>query len=275
MRERFYGAVATCAVAGLLLAALSSIAAGQALQTRNPAHSAPVPYTAEFKITQVQTLANGTTITRESTRVQALDSQGRSIFVNTSTQQYGDHAQVTSSHVDDPVSGTRTDWNSQQKKVTIVKLPPEDQRQGCWSSEAGRLTINYNTNRQRSAGNQGDSAGKIPSPPPAPAAVMRQPKPVLEDLGDATIQGVEAHGQRWTSTTPVGAIGNDQPIVHTTETWSAKGLHLVVRNLSDDPQQGKDDLELVKLDKGEPDPALFQFPDGYEVVSEDMVPCKE
>lgn len=50
MRERFDGAVAASAVAGLLLAALSSIAAGQALQTRKPAQLAPETYTAEFKI---------------------------------------------------------------------------------------------------------------------------------------------------------------------------------------------------------------------------------
>ncbi len=40
-------------------------------------------YTAEFKTTRVQTLANGTTITRESTETRALDSQGRSMVATT------------------------------------------------------------------------------------------------------------------------------------------------------------------------------------------------
>jgi hypothetical protein len=63
--------------------------------------------------------------------------------------------------------------------------------------------------------------------------------------------------------------------VSTSETWNAKGLHLVIRQITDDPQQGKDDLELVTLLRGEPDPALFQPPEGYEVVTEEMAPCKE
>jgi len=49
----------------------------------------------------------------------------------------------------------------------------------------------------------------------------------------------------------------------------------VIRQITDDPQQGKDDLELVTLLRGEPDPALFQPPEGYEVVTEEMAPCKE
>ena len=46
--------------------------------------AAPVqPYTAEFKIATAQTLANGTTITRESKVVMARDSQGRTMNANT------------------------------------------------------------------------------------------------------------------------------------------------------------------------------------------------
>jgi hypothetical protein len=88
-----------------------------------------------------------------------------------------------------------------------------------------------------------------------------------------TILGIEAHGTRYTTTTPAGEIGNDQPLVRTQEDWFAKGSGINVRNVTDDPQQGKHSMELVKLDQGEPDPALFQPPDGYEIVTEEMVPC--
>jgi hypothetical protein len=38
---------------------------------------------------------------------------------------------------------------------------------------------------------------------------------------------------------------------------------------------GKKDEELVNLLRGEPDPALFLPPDGYEFVINEMVVCKE
>jgi hypothetical protein len=43
------------------------------------AQSKPIPrvYTAHFKVTRVQTLANGSTITHESTEIWARDASGR------------------------------------------------------------------------------------------------------------------------------------------------------------------------------------------------------
>ena len=219
----------------------------------------------------MQTLADGTTITRESSCVQARDSQGRRIWINTSIPEYGNHGTHMSAHIEDPVAGTRTDWNSQKKIVTIVKLPPEDLRHGCWWSEEGHLTIHYPPDRTT----------RIPNPPAessgtTPSNAVKETAPVLEDLGDAVILGVEAHGERHTQTTPAGEIGNSQPLVHTTETWTAKGgLGLQLRMLNDDPRNGKEDQEAVSLTRGEPDAALFQPPDRYEVVNAEMVSCKE
>jgi hypothetical protein len=105
----------------------------------------------------------------------------------------------------------------------------------------------------------------------------RNPRPGVEDLGTVMIEGVEARGQRWTTTIPVGLIGNNQPLVSIEENWFADGLGLdfSVRSLRDDPQMGKETRDLVKLDWGEPDPTLFQPPEGYEVVTEELVPCKD
>jgi hypothetical protein len=161
--------------------------------------------------------------------------------------------------MDDEVTGTRTDFDSQTKKAVVVKLPPADQRHGCWFSEIGHLTMQY-------SGNEAAAAGSI---------ARTMPKPVREDLGNAVIQGVEAHGERTTFVTPVGTAGNDQPLTRTIENWSVPSLGLQVRRLIDDPRNGKQDKELVNITRGEPDTALFQIPEGYQVVTDDMVPCKE
>jgi hypothetical protein len=218
-------------------------------------------YTAEFKETRVQTLANGTTITRETSTTEARDSQGRSVSI--STQQRDGQASFTNVHIDDPVAGTRVDWNSQAKKVTVVKLPPADERHGCWNSAAGRLTVNY------------DPQSESVNPPLVPARPSQHERPVFEDLGTTSILGIEAVGRRSTTTTPAGAVGNDEPLVTITEIWTAQGYPFSLRRLRDDPRMGKEDRELVRLDQGEPDTSLFQPPEGYEIVTDDMVPCKQ
>jgi hypothetical protein len=86
-----------------------------------------------------------------------------------------------------------------------------------------------------------------------------------------------AHEVRTTETTPSGAVGNDAPLVRTHEVWTAKTIPLLVRSITDDPRTGKQTRELVEFNQGEPDPALFQPPEGYRIVTEEMhpVPCAQ
>jgi len=235
----------------------------------------PLPYTAEFKITQVQFLANGATITQESTETSARDSQNRTMQSTTQAFRGGDAIQHTYTHVNNPVDNTQINWDSRTRKATIVTFPPADQRHGSWKSDSGHMTMNYGGSRAAAptSGTVAAAAVKAVTPQAVPRIVQPQ---VREDLGTTTIQGVEAKGTHWTSTTPVGAIGNDQPLVRTSETWMATGLNLVVREVSDDPQSGKRTKELVSLSQSDPDPQAFQPPEGYEVVNEEMheVPCE-
>jgi hypothetical protein len=92
----------------------------------------------------------------------------------------------------------------------------------------------------------------------------------MEDLGTATIQGVEARGQRWTTITPVGQIGNDRELVSTNEVWAAVNLGIPMREVNDSPQGGKTTTEVVRLDLSEPPLSTFQPPEGYEVVIEEL-----
>jgi hypothetical protein len=156
-----------------------------------------------------------------------------------------------------------------------MKMPPVEERHGCWRSESGRYTFNYPPERPRDAVKPSPASGNGSSPGAISSSPIDQRKTVAEDLGTMTILGIEAHGQRTTTTTPAGAIGNDQPLVRTSEEWNAPGLHFALRRVVDDPQQGKEDSEPMNLIRGEPDPALFQPPEGYEVMTDPTAPCKE
>jgi hypothetical protein len=59
-------------------------------------------------------------------------------------------------------------------------------------------------------------------------------EPKTESLGTKTIDGVQVTGTRSTNTIPAGAIGNDNALVITRETWYSPELQLVVESTQND-----------------------------------------
>jgi len=104
--------------------------------------------------------------------------------------------------------------------------------------------------------------------------VRANTKTQIEHLGTQEIQGFEAHGSRITQTTLAGAIDNGQPLMSSRESWQANvhGIGLTLREVDDDPQNGKRTTELVKFSLEEPDPASFEPPAGYAVLTQEPQP---
>ncbi|MGB0063854.1 MAG: hypothetical protein WBP85_05355 [Terracidiphilus sp.] len=254
MGGRICGFLIFMGVAGWALPASSQVAGNRIVQMGNPAHQARLPYMAEYKTTQVKTLADGTTITHGATEVVALDSQGRRMTSTTTTPLLSDQTPVTRVTVFDPVARTNTSWSVPGERATVIQMPaPGSGRSSCAT---------------------GAPVGVVSTPVLHPS-VPRE-KPVIEDLGTETIQGVEAHGRRVTTTIPAGAIGNNEPLVRINETWTATapGLFgLVVRVVIEDPQIGKSTRELDNLTQDEPDASVFQPPAGYEIVNKEVAGC--
>jgi hypothetical protein len=278
-------------------------------QTTNNPHTQVErhPFTVELKTTTVQTLANGTTITRESSEIIAEDSQDRRFTSTTNWPRLLRDRQepVTFVRIEDPVEGTQTRWNSQMKEVTVLKLPPVDQRQGCWQSDSGSSHANYGPAHPVPGPSAGlPVAGSSIAVTMGPTLLSQAANtasagigggigshgsvvishhlahnlPQTEDLGASTIEGVEVEGRRMTRTTPAGQAGNDQPLVSTTDSWSAPSLGgIALRSVIDDPLSGKSTTEVVRLDLSEPPLSTFQPPDGYKVVVDEMhqVACRE
>jgi hypothetical protein len=201
----------------------------------------------------VQTLADGNTITFETTEVQARDSQGR-WYSMTTVPESGEQMARKTVNINDPVAGTVSNWSDLGQRVTVSNLP------------------------RRLAAPTACEANPRPRLLEGPG---RRVKSVSEDLGKQTVQGVEAHGWRTTRTYPEGAIGNSAPLVRTEEHWSATspGLdEITVRQASDDPRTGKMTKELMKFTPGEPDTSIFQAPADYQVVTQEThseVRCPE
>ena len=278
MRVGMNGVLAACVFAAFALPVIGQSAQGS-LGSGTAAPRVFQPYTARFKVVSVQTLANGTTITHESTEIQAVDSEGRRLNV-TITPASGQMPERSSYRVSDPAARTNMDWMVPGKSVTVrtTPLPSNPGERTCWSSvSAAGSTFRASSGPSTTVmtGLVGGSAGSSS----VATAQQRESSNEIsrEDLGEQTIQGVLATGTRTTVTTPAGAVGNDAPLVRTMEVWMAKSIGVAVRSLTDDPRTGKRNRELVELSQGEPDPSIFRAPEGYQVVNQEMheVPCEQ
>jgi hypothetical protein len=95
-----------------------------------------------------------------------------------------------------------------------------------------------------------------------------QPPPASENLGDQTIEGIHATGTRITTTIPAGKMGNEQPIVVTSERWYSPELKATVLTKHNDPWSGELKTQFTNVNAAEPDSSLFTVPSDYKVVNE-------
>jgi hypothetical protein len=89
-----------------------------------------------------------------------------------------------------------------------------------------------------------------------------------EDLGIRNIDGIDAVGTRDTTTYNEGVMGNDRPFSVTREFWFAESLGIDLQSEITNPLFGKEIFTVTDLSSAEPDPRLFQLPDGFEVVDQ-------
>jgi len=89
-----------------------------------------------------------------------------------------------------------------------------------------------------------------------------------ESLGTQVIEGILVEGRLSKVTHPVGTMGNDRPIVTTSEDWMSPELRVMVLSKSSDPRSGEHTTRLININRAEPDPGLFQVPADYQIVDE-------
>jgi hypothetical protein len=87
-----------------------------------------------------------------------------------------------------------------------------------------------------------------------------------EDLGTRTVEGIQTVGTRVTTHYNAGVFGNDQPITVEREFWQADTLGLNLISQLTDPRVGKQIFTVTDIKVGDPDPKLFEPPEGFEVV---------
>jgi len=162
----------------------------------------------------------------------------------------------------DPVAGVRYMLDSENKVAHKIPLPPSGSAPDRGLPKGGDVffmrsvgggagqTVSSNT-FYRKAGNDSN-----------------EPAASTENLGDQTINGIHATGTRITTTIPSGKMGNDKPIVVTSERWYSADLKATVKTKHDDPWAGELEMQFTNVNTSEPDPSLFTVPSDYKIVDD-------
>lgn len=201
------------------------------------------PFSATAETEFVQTLSNGSSITRKSSALIYRDSEGRTRREQTLSHigpfaTSGDAPQIT--FINDPVAGVNYTLDPRQR--TVRKMPLRSRSQPNWPER------------------------RSPSDNPSNAPSNSDAK--TETLGTQVIEGVEAEGTRTTITIPVGRIGNDQPLEIVSERWYAPALQEVILSKHSDPRYGVNIYRLKNINRAEPSASLFQPPADYTLREE-------
>lgn len=240
------------------------------------AQAAPIkgaPFTATITNESVQTLADGTHITQSSSGATARDSQGRT-RQDAPLPSIGNLSATDAPHIviiQDPVAGTSYTLNLTDKTAWKNPMPPMTAGGTASGVNVSSTAVGTNTVFIRAGG---DAAQMPDLPPPPLASQIFIQKRLAEDAGEVTtedlgtqvMEGVQVTGTRSTQTIPVGKIGNDRPIVITTEVWTSPDLKTTVLSKRSDPRMSDQTFKLTNIQRSEPDPSLFTVPSDFKIT---------
>ncbi len=205
-----------------------------------------VPFSAEIVSETVQQLPDGNRIERKFSGTLARDTEGRmrrEIVLGRIGPLAAAGQPPHLVFITDPVSG----------KAYSLDLDRHVARELPYFRNRTPFTGRSGTLRSGRDGDAGEGAGN--------ATVQ------TESLGQKVIEGVLAEGVRLTRTIPAGAVGNEKPLVITTERWYSPEIRSVVLQIRSDPRFGTTTYRLTNISRTEPPASLFAVPEDFRIES--------
>ncbi|HEY3138826.1 MAG TPA: hypothetical protein VGL29_22580 [Blastocatellia bacterium] len=260
------------------------------------------PYSAQAVSESVQTLADGNRIVRRNTASVYRDSEGRtrreqSLNAVGAYSAGGDQPQLIL--INDPVAGVNyiLDVKSHTARKFDLSAARKLEVSGEVMAAKKRMIETAKSKPQDGAGANAEQkqnadaevkaelkariakaetevrVGSVGIPGGIPGGVFEHsittkidPKNMKKEaLGKQTIEGVEADGERFTTTIAAGEIGNEQPISIVSERWYSEELQTVVMSKHSDPRLGEHTYRLTNINRSEPAHSLFELSSDYTV----------
>lgn len=236
----------------------------------SPERVTGAPYSAEEETERKQTLLDGTNISQKFGKTRFYrDSAGRTrtereLFMGPLRTQVDTSAQRPRTvEIFDPVAGFLYMLESQTKTGRRIAISQPKVRSSVPASTPSSISSGSGPNNLHVAPNAVTQSVRTD---------MLFPEVKTEPLGTETIEGLLAEGLRNTMTTPVGAEGNDRPISQVCEDWRSPELRVQVLHKCSDPRSGDTVTRLTNISRAEPDPALFQVPEGFTITDDNSGP---
>lgn len=225
------------------------------------------PYTAHLTITKNRVLPDGSSANTVSTVVLARDRQRR---IYEQTEQ-------GSIIVQDPAKLQTLTWDSKSQVAILGHWPYWSGRKGCWADEQGQHQSSFPSEEDWHKVPTSPGEGKLETIASIayPSGDKRtKARLVSENLGHKEIHGLNAFGMRWTIT-PLESGGASAMPEQTTELWKSSEFDLKLLEVTSGQKYGLKRVELSDLQRADPDPALFEPPQGYKVqtIEYHQVPC--
>jgi hypothetical protein len=230
---------------------------------------AGAPYSAQAVTQHVQMLADGNRIEQSTSGSVARDAQGR-VYRDEALPGFTSHSGEAPHlvHIEDPIAGVHWTLDAQNKMAT--KMPFAQAKGPGKIASFGLFTPPPPVGPEKTWFYVSPGAAPPGGNVSISTAVKMQPSAdnnsvTKADLGMQNVEGVPARGTRFTRTLPAGAVGNEQPIVITTETWYSPDLKVLVMSKTNDPRIGETTYRLTGIQRADPPASLFQIPDDYTI----------
>jgi hypothetical protein len=230
--------------------------------------SAPVkgaPFCATVVTEHTQTLSDGNRIHTTDNSMLCRDSEGRTRR-ESALNLLGAAPQTSSPKlitIVDPVASVRYLLDAENKiaqKMPLMPVPGPDAVGPPGPGKSGQVMIYQRTDGPGSDVAFNSMSVKRIGPDP------NEPAPTTESLGDQTIDGIHVTGTRVTTTIPAGKMGNEKPIVITSERWYSSELKATIMTKHNDPWAGELKTEFTNVNTAEPDLSLFAVPASYKII---------
>lgn len=204
------------------------------------------PFTLTLQTEWVRNLGDGGTITLVNERRIARDGRGRI---------YQERWLLV------PKSGNQ---KSQMNAIQISD-PTSHELYTCWmiARRVCELT---------SYGPTTSTVYEVEGPPSGP--LPNEAGYVIHDkLGTQSIAGMDTVGTRVATVYNAGVFGNDRKMTVEREFWSSPQLEINLLSKRSDPRFGAQTFTVTSLSPSEPDPQLFELPEGFMVEDRRTTPA--
>jgi hypothetical protein len=213
---------------------------GQVLESIVIPPKANAPFSLLLQTEWVRTLPDGGTITLESQRRVARDPNGRIYeerwFLVPKSGKI--KSEMTTIQISDPNAHTL---------YNCFMLDKKNQCELVGYSPSTSAVYNF----------QGPPTGKLP---------VAMGSTIHEDLGKQLVAGVEATGTRDSVIYNPNVFGNDRKVTIEREFWYSPKLGINLISKRSDPRIGTQTFTATNLILSDPDPKLFELPEGFKVI---------